>query len=431
MLDVIRPGDRRYEGARHVYTATGSPAAVVRPRIAAEVPDALAFAVRAGGAISVRSGGHGISSVSTNHGGTVVDLGALAGVEHLGGTRVRLGPGAHWGHVATALHPWGLAISSGDSGDVGVGGLATTAGIGLMSRAQGLTIDRLRSVDLVTADGVLRTVSGEEHPDLFWAVRGAGANVGIATSFVVEAARTPVVALATLAYQLHDPAGFLERWGALLRAAPREVSAFLYLATGGRGFAQATVVHTGADAARAAAALQPFVDLPGLVGQRASLTPYAAVPTTTDAPHTGQQRARSHNGLVDHLDRTAAIRLAALLASAGADMVQLRSVGGAVNDVPADATAYAHRHQDVHVAAMATGDRAAFDDAWAPVREVTDGMYLSFESAHHPGDVLAAFPPATLARLRALKARWDPTGVFTANFDVTPAAGPAAGDPGA
>jgi FAD/FMN-containing dehydrogenase len=419
MLDIVRPGDPAYASTQHVYAATGSPAEVLLPTDTAEVAEALSVARAAGLPIAVRSGGHGISSISTNDGGVVIDLRRLDGVEHLGGTSVRLGPGARWGQVARTLYPWGLAISSGDSGDVGVGGLATTGGVGLMARAHGLTIDRLRRATLVLADGSTHTVSDTEEPDLFWAVRGAGANLGIVTSFELEASPTPVVGQATFAYRLSDPAGFLERWGRTVEAAPRAVSAFLYVFGGPEPFAQATVVVASDDVAVVTAGLEPFAALPGLAGQRAALVPYANVPLTSGAPHTGQQRATTHSGFVDHLDTDTARAVAAGLRS-GFDMVQVRSVGGAVNDVPADATAYAHRHQQLLLTPVsAAGPNPRFEAAWEPVHARTDGMYLSFESDHGPAAVAEAFPAATLERLRAIKRRVDPDRVFTQNFDVS------------
>lgn len=417
-LEIIRPGQSAYEAVRHVYSSTGSPAAVLLPTSAAEVADAVKFARSQPGPLAIRSGGHGISSIATNDGGTVIDLRRLDAVEHLGGAAIRVGPGARWGGVARALYPWGLALTSGDSGDVGVGGLATTGGIGLLGRSQGLTIDRMRAAELVTADGRMLRLSLDEHPELFWAVRGAGANIGIVTAFEFEAATTPVVARASVMYDLASPAAFLEQWGATVEAAPREVSAFLYIGGGHRPFAQATVVYAGGEAAAAGRALEPFVQLPGVAGQRAELVPYPNVPLTSGAPHTGQQAAVMHGGLAGHIDTDLAARLAVLLRAPGIDMVQIRSAGGAINDVPADETAYAHRHQNFSVTAVAGRPSSSFDVGWAPVRQRMDGMYLSFESHHRPEDVSAAFPPETLRRLRRIKADWDPDDVFSQNFDV-------------
>lgn len=412
-LDVIRPGDARYEGARHVYAATGSPAAVVRVRDRYEVPDALAFALDQGAPFSIRSGGHGIGSIATNNGGTVIDLSMLNGVDLLGGRRVRVGPGARWSQVAHALSPHSLAISSGDSGDVGVGGLATTGGLGLLGRAHGLTIDHLVAAEIVTADGRHRRISAHEEPELFWAVRGAGANVGIVTSFEFEAAEVSLVAQATLAFQPQDVADFLVQWGKTVENAPRTISAFLYL---GHSFAQATIVHSTGDEKAATSAFQSFADLPGVSGGRAQILPYAAVPLTTGAPHRGQQSAHMRNGFASHLDPELSSRLAALARTG--PMLQIRSVGGAINDVPVAATAYAHRHQNFSITAAAP-DRT-LDAAWEPVHELLDGLYLSFESDHSPAGVTDAFPEPTLSRLRELKAAWDPHRLFTQNFDVSP-----------
>jgi len=420
MLDIVRGNDPDYSSLQHVYGAIGAPEAILRPRTAHDVSDALAFAREASGELSIRSGGHGISSTSTNFGGTVIDLGRLNTIEHIGGNSVRLGPGARWGHVARELYPWGLAISSGDSGDVGVGGLATAGGIGLMGRAHGLTIDRLRSVEIVTGDGLIHRASAHENSDLFWGVRGAGANLGIVTSFEFEASETPIVAHATLAYRPGHTADFLEAWGETLESARREISAFLYLFGGANPFTQATVVFAGDDREAASAAITPFAALPGFAGQRAQLAPYATVPITTDAPHAGQQSAFTHAGLADHLSRELSRRLDELLAEGSTQMIQIRSAGGAINDVPQDATAYAHRHQNFSVTAIAPEESLRFDAAWEPVHQLMSGMYLSFESGHDASRILEAFPHTTLERLRSLKRTWDPDWLFTQNFDVTP-----------
>lgn len=413
-LDLIWPGDARYDSVRHVYTAAGSPAAVIQVREEAEVAAALEYARTHAGPFSVRSGGHGISSIATNTGGTVIDLSRLNAITPLGGTRVRLEPGARWGRVARELFPHGLAISSGDSGDVGVGGLATTGGIGLLGRSQGLTIDRMVSARIVTADGTVHAVSETEEPDLFWAIRGAGANLGIVTSFEFDASPLPTVAHATLAYRPRDMTGFLQRWGTLVETAPREISAFLYL---GGGFAQASVVYAGDDQDAATRALQPFTDDPDIAGGQARIAPYATVPMTTGAPHTGAQSAHTRTGLADHVTPAIAHALAGLLDRV--EMVQIRSAGGAINDVPEDATAYAHRHQNFSITAASSSPRGILDAAWEPSRALMDGMYLSFESDHTPDSIHAAFPPATLSRLRAIKNRHDPDRVFTQNFDIS------------
>src|SRR5690606_4587085 len=176
---AVEPGDPEYLAASSTYLRGGAPGLVLRPETPEQVADALEFArAHTHVPLGVRSGGHGISGRSTNDGGVVIDVGRMNRIEVLDASRrlVRIGPGATWKQVAAALDPYGWALGSGDYGGVGVGGLATAGGIGLLGRAHGLTIDRLRAVELVLADGTLVRASADEHPDLFWAVRGAGAN---------------------------------------------------------------------------------------------------------------------------------------------------------------------------------------------------------------------------------------------------------------
>ncbi|MFC5728117.1 MULTISPECIES: FAD-binding oxidoreductase [Nocardioides] len=419
MYEIVLPNQPGYESLRHVYTATGSPAEILRPAADADVGDALRYARDTGLPLAIRSGGHGISSRATNDGGIVIDLGRLDEVERLDDRRVRVGAGARWGQVARRLHPWSLAISSGDSGDVGVGGLATAGGIGLLGRRFGLTIDHMTAAQVVTADGELRRASETENADLFWAVRGAGANVGIATSLEFRAAPLDLVAHASFAYAPSDLAEFLEAWGALLESAPREVSGFLYVFGGARPFAQATVVHASADERGANRSLETFTALPSLVSHRAVLAPYMSVVPVSGARHTGQQQVATRNGLFEHLDSPTSSLIAHGLQSGPFGMIQVRSLGGAINDVAPEATAFGHRHQNFHVTAVAGPSAVDLDAGWEPLAHLADGMYLSFQSEHSDSDLASAFPPPILERLRAVKSHWDPDRVFGQNFDVS------------
>ena len=373
---------------------------------------------------SVRSGGHGISSPSTNDGGIVIDLSRLdhVTVVNTAAGTVKVGPGARWGDVAAALHPHGLALSSGDSGDVGVGGLATTGGIGLMFRQFGLTIDHLTAATLVTADASVRHVSDSEQPDLFWAVRGAGANFGIVTEFEFTASHVSDVVRASLGYSPTDTAAFLQAWGRTVEDSDRAITAFLYLFPGGRTgavVAMATVVYAGSDIDAARTALAPFTTLAPVTSADAQLLPYAAVVQRTGGYHTGAVASVTRSGLLTHLDQPAAALLAGMLASGATQSVQVRAVGGAVNDVAAAATAYAHRHQNFSVIAIAAPSLAVrLDEQWEALRPDLDGTYLSFESSKQNQRLEDAFPGPTLRRLRTLKTTWDPTGTFNQNFAI-------------
>src|SRR5690606_5996853 len=257
---AIEPGDFRYEGVRHSYVWSGRPGLVIKPESAGEVSEAVLYARAQDVPLSVRSGGHGISGRWTNRGGIVIDLGALNGIEMLDAERglVRIGAGARWGEVAARLGGHGLAMSSGDYGGVGVGGLATAGGLGYLARKFGLTIDHVVAAEIVLADGRLVRADAENEPDLFWAIRGAGGNFGIVTAFELEAYRLGNIVQAIQVFDGSDMAGVLERWGGLVEASPRELTSFL-MAVGRRGdqppVAQAITVYAGEDVEAAAEAI--------------------------------------------------------------------------------------------------------------------------------------------------------------------------------
>ncbi|RKS07993.1 FAD/FMN-containing dehydrogenase [Nocardiopsis sp. Huas11] len=431
---AVEPGDRSYARVRHTYIHPGRPGLVLRPTTPEEAARALAYAREQDAPLAVRSGGHGISGRSTNDGGVVIDLGAMNGVEVLdpASGRIRAGAGARWAQVARTLEPHGLALSSGDYGGVGVGGLATAGGIGYMSRSQGLTLDNVTAAEVVTADGRLVRADAAHHPDLFWALRGAGGNFGIVTSVELSAHPVDAVVFAQLVYDAADTPALLRAWGQVQEAAPREVTGFLYVAParGDQGpMAQATIVHaapgTGGevDTDRAAAAIEPFLTVAPVLDQRASLAPYAAILPFADAPHAGAGGGAFRSGLMEHLTARAAEGLADVLDSGDAMLVQVRSVGGAVNDVPADATAYAHRTQNFSVTAVGSKRRvASLDQRWRELGADMEGLYLNFETRTGPEVLAQAFPEPALSRLRALKAQYDPENVFSQNFPIPPAA---------
>jgi alkanesulfonate monooxygenase SsuD/methylene tetrahydromethanopterin reductase-like flavin-dependent oxidoreductase (luciferase family) len=420
--DAVEPGDWEYRHAHSTYIRAGSPGLVLRPGSTEEVAEALGFAREQEVPLAIRSGGHGISGRSTNDGGIVVDLGRLNAVEVVEGTRVRLGPGARWGHVARTLSPHGLALSSGDSGDVGVGGLATAGGIGLLGRWSGLTIDHLRAAEVVLADGSVVHADAEANADLFWALRGAGGNFGIVTEVELDADRLAAVVDSTMTFDASDAASLVERWGELVESAPRELTSFLnvYSQLGYPPVAQLMNVWAGDDVEAASEALTPLLELGPLLAQEARLAPYAAVVPTYDvSQYGGRGDPLISNGLAVHLTHELGERLAIGLRSRVTPWVSVRSVGGAVNDVPAEATAYAHRRQNFDVGSVGARPEA-FREHWDSLRPLLDGLYTSFETDPRPERLHDAFPGETLARLRALKRAYDPDNVFDQNFAIPP-----------
>jgi alkanesulfonate monooxygenase SsuD/methylene tetrahydromethanopterin reductase-like flavin-dependent oxidoreductase (luciferase family)/FAD/FMN-containing dehydrogenase len=420
---VIEPGDARYSRVRSTYMRGGSPGLVLQVVSVEQVVLALAFARTQDVPLAVRSGGHGISGRSTNDGGIVLDVSRLNSIEILDEQtrRIRLGPGARWMDVAAALAPHGWALSSGDYGGVGVGGLATAGGIGWLAREHGLTIDHLRAVEIVLADGTVTRADAQENPDLFWAVRGAGANFGIVTSFEFEVDEVGDVGWAQLALDAGDTAGFLQRWGAAQEAAPRDLTSFLIM---GRPRPRQPIVATvmamvnSADPETIVARLQPLADAGPLLDQSVTLTTYAEVmANASSAGHNAQGEPAARSGLIDHITPEFAGAVARMIATGAVYFFQIRSVGGAVADVDPAETAYANRSANFSITALGA-NHADLDRVWDELHSHFGGVYLSFDTDLRPERLADAFPPATLARLVEIKARLDPDNVFRDNFNI-------------
>src|SRR5690606_8369689 len=179
----------------------------------------------------------------TNDGGLVLDLGRLAEIELIDSDRhlVRIGGGATWGAVADALAPHGLAISSGDTRGVGVGGLTLGGGIGWKLRRYGLALDALVAAELVTADGSLVRVDAEQQPDLFWAIRGGGGNFGVVTAFEFAAHPTTDLHFGRIVFPAAEAGPVLLGWADHLRGAPEELTSIADLANPMAGGPEAPV----------------------------------------------------------------------------------------------------------------------------------------------------------------------------------------------
>ncbi|WP_157240760.1 FAD-binding oxidoreductase [Catenuloplanes japonicus] len=406
---AVLPGDPRYAALRSTYAARGAPAVVLLPGTTDEVATALTWARTKNLPISVRSGGHGRGS--TNNGGVLVDLSRLAAVTVADRRLVRVGPGARWADVAATLAPHGLAISSGDHGGVGVGGLATAGGVGWLIRSRGLTIDSVRGVRIVLADGTATWADETTDPDLFWGVRGAGGSLGIVTEFLIEAAAVRDVVHAMFLLGLDRRGVVLRRWSAAQSAAPRELSSTLtVIRQGDRSVGRLEAVAATGDLSRARRLFTALASGRSVLRAEMRILPYAGL-LPPSRHHAAMAEFSTVNGFLGTLTDASAGAVMAASAAPGGPLIQLRSVGGAVHDVPAGATAFAHRGAEVLAVAsvMAPAGPAGLRSAWERVRPHTSGSYANL-TTEHPFDTI--YPGATGTRLTALRARIDPEGVF-------------------
>jgi FAD/FMN-containing dehydrogenase len=226
---LIGPGDAEYDEARKVYNAMHDkrPALIAQCASADDVAQAVAFARDQGMIIAIRGGGHNGAGLGTCDDGVVIDLSPLKDVSVDPGARtVRVGGGCTWGEVDAATNAHGLATPSGIISTTGVGGLTLGGGLGHLTRKCGLTIDNLLEADVVLASGERVCASADEHPDLFWALRGGGGNFGVVTSFLFRLHEVDTVVGGPTFWPVEAGAEVLSAYRDFLPNAPRELSGF-------------------------------------------------------------------------------------------------------------------------------------------------------------------------------------------------------------
>jgi FAD/FMN-containing dehydrogenase len=430
---VLTPTEVGYDEAARKWGPPAAPDVLVRPTTPEEVGAALRWAAAAGVDVAVRSGGHG--RWAPVPGGLLVDLAAFTRVDIGDDDVVQVGGGAVWGDVAEALAPHGLVLSSGDTRSVGVGGSTLGSGVGWLVRSVGLAADQLVGVQLVTADGSVVTASEDENAELFSALRGGGGNFGLATRLDFRATRLGNVVFGTAPVDGDDlPATVLGVQDAM-RVAPRElVVTLVTMPPTGPGTAPARLLEllwAGDDEKSARAALAAVLASPGVGAAELDTVSYGStLSEPPEGPPGPPPRRTGSNGVFRELSAETAGRAAAALAAHPATIFAVRFLGGALGDVPKDATALAWRDAEALVTWIAMlppdatdEDLARVRDVWAEVGDGADAVCGNFTSEEGPDVVERMYPPETLARLRAVKRRWDPENLFRRNHNIAPAQG--------
>ena len=340
--------------------------------------------------------------------------------------------------VAAAKH--GLATGFGDTGSVGIGGITLGGGVGYLVRKHGLTIDNLLAAEVVTADGEVVHTDADNHPDLFWAIRGGGGNFGVVTRFKYRLHEVPSVFGGMLF--LPASADVITGFMAAAEAAPVELSGIANVMVAPTEFmpvpvdgpiVMAMLVYAG-DNEAGERAVAPFRALAEPLMDMIKPMSYPEIfPPEDDSYH---PKAIGRTMFVDSIDANSAATIMNYLESSDASLrvAQLRVLGGAMARVPSDATAFAHRVSKimVNVAAFYDGleDRPR-REAWVEefarsLRQSDVGAYVGFLAEEGEQRVRAAYPGATWDRLARIKAKYDPTNLFSQNQNVSPASEDAA-----
>lgn len=440
---VIAPQDNDYDAIRMVALAQFDhrPAAIVRVANPADVATVLNFAQATDLPLAIRSGGHSTVGHGGADGALVIDVRDLKHIDIDPVARTAwAGAGCTAGEVTLAVEKHGLIVGFGDAASVGIAGLTLGGGIGYLVRKHGLTIDSLLAVEIVTASGEILIADEAHHADLFWAIRGGGGNFGVVTRFKYRL--HPLTSFTGGPLVLPPTPEVIAGFARLADEAPEELSAIAMImpippvpvvpaeAHGKLAFI-AMMAFAGEDDA-AERALAPFRALATPLADLVVRAPYSSL-YMLDPP--AEQRSmvaiRSRFTGQFGLDEARRMVEAAHACTAPMSMSQIRVLGGAHARVPEEMTAFGHRRDRFMVSFLAMyggGPEAiAEQEGWveqsvSSVVPQRSGSYVNFLGAgESAAAIVAAYPAATLARLRQVKRRYDPENLFSLNQNVSPA----------
>jgi FAD/FMN-containing dehydrogenase len=443
--EIVTPDSAGYDDARRVWNAMFDrrPALLVRPSNVDDVVAAVRFGRERNLEIAIRGGGHSAVGHSTTNDGLVIDLKQMNAVS-VDPTRrlARTGGGALLGQLDIAAQEHGLVCPVGVVGHTGVAGLTLGGGIGRLQRRFGLTVDSLRAVELVTADGHLVRASADEEPELFWGLRGAGANFGVATSLELEL--HPFSGTLHRGVHIHPATDIHRLWPTFREfaaAAPETIAAIFTVAraepaadypdsVANKPIVVISYNHSGAgeDVERDIA---PLLTGPAPASRTATSERYLTAQRSSDLDLAWGSRTAILGGYVE--DCSPAV-LNAFVAHVehipGDSSISVTAMGGAIARVPDEAMVFAGRTAPFDVSpdtAWSDPDLDQANGAWVRQAmaivepDLLPGRYINELSDAGPDVTRASYGDAKLERLRTLKRVWDPTNVFHLNHNVEPA----------
>lgn len=430
---LLEPGDDGYDAARSVWNAMidRRPALIARCAGAADVIAAVTFAREHGLLLSIKGGGHNVAGIAVCDGGLMLDLSLMKGirVDPVAWT-AHAQPGVLWGELDRETHAFGLATPGGAISMTGIAGLTLGGGQSWLTGKHGFVVDNLLSVDIVTADGELRHASATENVDLFWAVRGAGHNFGVVTSFEYRLHPLTTVIGGMLIHPFEHARDVLRFHQEFTAGAPDEITSAAALLTGPDGAMVAAIVACysgpleGGD--RALAPLRQF-------GQPLADTfapiPYPVMQTMLDGafPHGRQNYWKT--SLTDHVSDATIDALVDHAADIPSPFsaIMIGHFAGVGSRVGKHETAYVHRDLPYDVLMVSNWLNPADSErnigwtreCYAAIQSsLPQGIYVN-DMGHDESDerVCRAYGE-NYARLAELKARYDPTNLFRMNHNI-------------
>lgn len=434
--DVIVPGDVTYHSTRMVHNGMVDkrPAVIARCQNTADVADAVRFGRDQGWEICVRGGGHGVAGRAVADGALMVDLQAMKGIHVDPSARTaRAQAGLNWREYNRATHAFGLASTGGVVSTTGIAGLTIGGGVGWLMGKLGLAIDCLRSVQIVTADGQVRTASKDEEPDLFWAVRGGGGNFGVVSSFEFDLHPVSTVLGGLVAFPLSAAPSVLEFFREATTELPDELmamSALVHAPDGsGMKLIALALCHCG-DLDRAENDLKPFRSLPSVVLDAVEPMPYPVVNTLLDDGFPRGARNYWKSAFLNELSDDVISTLVEAFASTRSIMnsIALENFHGRATRVDATETAFPHRAAGMNLGVFGQWLEPADDQeniAWTKTTfdsltsHLANASYVNYLDDDDVARVSGAYGP-NWSRLVEIKRRYDPDNVFHINQNIDP-----------
>ena len=443
---LIQPSDADYDAVRALYNGMidKRPRLVARCADVADVISAVNFAHDEGLLLAIRGGGHNGPGLGSCDDGLVIDLSTMRGIRVDPASRtVRVDAGSTSGDVDHATHPFGLAVPFGIVSTTGVAGLALGGGTGYLTRKHGLTIDNLLEADVVLANGSFVTASANQHPDLFWALRGGGGNFGVVTSFLFQAHPVKMVYAGPVFWEATEAKAVMRAYRDFLPAAPEDLGAFVGLKTvpsgdpfprdywGKRACAVIACYNGSADEGRQVMA--PLLEaVPPPIFNWMSAIPFPAMQALFDPLFPKGLQWYWKGDFVRSLPDEAIDTHIAQAARAPSELslMHLYPIDGWVHRVARDATAWPARDatwsmviagiasDPSRAEALKTWGRAY----WKAVHPYNlEGAYVNFMMDDEPDGRLRATFGENYTRLASVKAKYDPRNLFRVNQNIRPA----------
>lgn len=429
---LVLPTDPDYDDVRAVFNAMidRRPALIAQCVDTHDVVEAVRFARSHDLLVAVRGGGHSVAGHSVCDDGLLIDLSLMKGVEVDTEKRIaKAQPGLTLGEYVTATEQYGLVSPVGTASDTGIAGLTLGGGYGWLSGKYGMALDNLLAAEVVTADGQVVRASAEEHPDLYWALRGSSGNFGIVTSFEFQLYPVTQVLGGMLIHPFSAAKDVLRYFREAVAAAPDELTIYAALVTppDGQKVVAMVLCYTG-DLEEGERLIQPIREFGPPLADMIHPMPYSEMNTLIDeANPPGMQNYWKWNGLrgvsdevieavVEHYARVPSPRSAILI----------DSVNGAARRVSPTATAFAHRdapHGLIVLSMWQDPADAEPNIAWARSLAAateaysTGGVYVNGSS----DEKARAAYGVNYERLVEVKTQYDPTNFFRHNQNIKPA----------